>query len=171
MYLRRAIAKTLMLGLAACTSSPTMTVVTPATAPPATKIGRLLVWLPPSQLMSFEVVRQAFKAKLAAHGVAAEVGMSQPLELDRTDAQREIVRSLNPTHRLEFDAAGSVTLGNYGTSSGFASAKLLGRLYQMGEKAPLRTLVFSVRGAATPKLIGESLADSVVEKLQEEGFL
>jgi hypothetical protein len=146
---------------------PPLRVDKPAGAPDVDKVTRLLVWLPQSSAM-FDAanVAKSLRTKLAATGVAVEIGTSQPLELDRGDAQRARIAAFRPSHRLDLDLASATSFG-----SGVSLVSVNGKLYVGIGKTPIRTLLFLSRGKAggTPA-DADRIADELIQKLQASGI-
>lgn len=156
------------LALGACVPEmPPLRVDKPAGAADADKVTRLLIWLPQGSAM-FDAanVAKSLKAKLSASGVAVDVGTSQPLELDRGDAQRARVVAFRPSHRLDLDLASAT-----GTGAGVSLVTVTGKLYAGTGKTPIRTLFFMTRGkvGGTPSA-ADRIADDLIQKLQLSGI-
>jgi hypothetical protein len=147
-----------MLVLAGCTQSAKVQVQRPVSPADQARIGRLLVWLPAgNQLVDPKGLGQAIKSQLADRGIVVETAASQPLELDRRDAQRRIIAAFRPTHLLELE----VLMATSGTYS--RSALLKATLY----KVPGGVIwEGTVSGSSASKLAG-----AIVEQLATEGLL
>ena len=172
-------------GLAACDPpSPISYAPPPSTgAPPAFKIQRLLVWLPPAtatdvrvrETFSTKTVRlfdtNAFGAELKkqfeAHGVQVLIATSSGFELNRADEQKGLRDRFKPTHRFEVDVSNvaSESTTRYATSQ---QATVKWALYEGQESKPVRAglmIAFSAREDAIPT------ADRIVDRLVTQGFL
>jgi hypothetical protein len=93
--------------------------------------------------------------------------VSKPLELDKRDAQRQIIARFQPTNLLEFGLSGS-TSQYRGMSD--ANVAMTGSLKDMRGRL-LRSFVFPIRGSVSKDLIGSKFVDQVVAKLEAEGYL
>jgi len=124
---RRTILLTLASGtLAACAANvkplreqPVVAASKPASAPPPSKIQRLLLWLPPHSatevrtsayggtklLFDNAVFGDELKKKFQSAGIEVVEGTSTPLELDRRDDQRALMTRFKLTQRFEVDVA------------------------------------------------------------------
>jgi hypothetical protein len=120
----------------------------PPTAPPSRKIERVLVWLPPQEYIARAKLGDAFVSAFAPYGVQVRVG-------------RAIALELKATHRLEVEVAYYREGGSAPGTVTFAAV-----LYAGTSRTPLMTLHY--RPAA---LSDYSLADVVVQKLRERGYL
>ncbi len=157
--------------VASCTKEPKLSALSTASAPPASKITRLLIWLPSddSAADAKEMALQ-FTSKLSALGVAVQIGRSTALELDRGDDQKPFVAAFKPTHRLEIDTIATVRY-----SGGMVSAIVHGQtpttylkvaLYDATGKTSLRSFSY---GPAHK--FGGEFAETILAKLKEDGFL
>ncbi len=156
------------LALGACGGAelPPLSVTKPAGAPEVDRVTRLLVWLPPTTyLFNSSNMAKSLRAKFSATGAAVDVGTSQPLELDRADAQRSLVAAFRPSHRLDLEM-------NSATSTGSVSSVLVtGRLYAAGGRVPVRTISFLSRGqAGGTSAQADKVADELIEKLKASGI-
>lgn len=155
------------LALAACVSDmPPLRIDKPAGAPDVDKVTRLLVWLPQgSATFDASNVTKSLRAKLSASGVAVEIGTSQPLELDRGDAQRPRIAAFRPSHRLDLDINSATATGG-----SVSLVSVTGRLYAGAGKTPIRTLFFLSRGRAggTPAE-ADRIVNELIQKLQTSG--
>jgi hypothetical protein len=121
---------------AACGGAGTRFVYESVPGAPTGRIERLLLWLPANDvILDGKAAEKAFATALAPYGVAVQVGRTKPLELERSNDQRTLIASFNPTHRLELDivdatsrSAGSVTM---------TSATLRGVLYPAAARGVL----------------------------------
>jgi hypothetical protein len=157
---------------AACTTGSDLTVEVrnPPNMPVVPeRVERLLLWLPPSSAaIDSGRLATSLRARLVAQGATVEVGISQPLELERADAQRPIVERFRPTHRLDIRIiSASSTTGNLGSWMNVAAAALL---YTATGTKPIRGLFVTAktRLAATPEA-ADQLADQIVSKLAADG--
>lgn len=134
------------------------------------RVGRLLLWLPPSgAAIDSERLATGLRARLVAQGATVEVGISQPLELDRADAQRPFVERFRPTHRLDIRIiSASSTSGSLGRWMNVAAAALL---YTATGTKPIRGVFITAKSrlAATPEEANQ-LADQIVSKLVADGI-
>lgn len=157
---------------AACTTGSDLKVElrNPPNIPSAPeRVGRLLLWLPPSSAaIDSGRLAASLRARLVAQGATVEVGISQPLELDRADAQRPIVERFRPTHRLDIRIiSASSTTGNLGSWMNIAAGAFL---YPATGTKPIRGLFITTKSrlAATPEEANQ-LADQIVSKLAADG--
>jgi hypothetical protein len=133
----------------------------PPTAPPSRKIERVLVWLPPQEYIARAKLGDAFVSAFAPYGVQVRLGRAIALELNRGDDQAPLMNELKATHRLEVEVAYYREGGSAPGTVTFAAV-----LYAGTSRTPLMTLHY--RPAA---LSDYSLADVVVQKLRERGYL
>lgn len=159
----------LMAGDAAtsCTRvAPTVSTIVLPSAPPPTKIERLLIWFPANDsAVDAKKMADAFAVQLAPFGVAVKAGRSTALELDRGDDQKPFVVAFKPTHRLEIDVAGSVSIGGMAGTNLLQSA-LRVSLYDANGKTPIRAYTLPHR----PNTDSASVT-LIVEKLKADGYL
>lgn len=157
-----------LLALAGCGKPREVSVTVPAGAPPPQKIGRLLVWLPENQqFMDPAALSEAFRVGFAPYDVPVEVGFSKPLELDKREAQRQVIARFRPTHLIDFSLTVSTAQyrGMYD-----ASLALVGALVDRNGRT-LRILGIPVSGPVSRSLIGANVVDQLARKLQAEGYL
>jgi len=133
----------------------------PPNAPPARKIERVLVWLPPQDGLASAKLGDAFVTAFAPYGVSVRVGRANALELNRGDDQARLMNELQATHRLEVEIA---YYRSGGSSSGGPTFAVV--VYAGTSRTPLMTLSYRAGG-----LSDNSLAAAVVQKLQERGYL
>jgi len=154
--------------VASCTPpAPTLKALSTASAPPASKITRLLIWLPADDSAAdVKVMALQFTSKLSALGVAVQIGRSNALELDRADDQKPFIAGLKPTHRLEIDILASLSGGGLGANKRGPTAFLRVALYDATGKTPLRSFSY---GPANK--FGGEFAEMILSKLKEDGFL
>jgi hypothetical protein len=136
-------------------------VTAPPSTPPAGKIERVLVWLPPQEGIARPKLGDAFVSAFAPYGVSVRVGRAIPLELNRGDDQAAMMNELKATHRLEVEVA---YYREGGSSPG--QLTLAVAVYAGTSRTPLMTLHYRPTG-----LSDYSLADVVVQKLRERGYL
>lgn len=137
-----------------------VSMVAPPAAPPAGKIERLLVWFAVNNMVDAAAVGQGLKAKLLERGIAVEFGASQPLELDRAEAQRPLISRFKPTYRLEIDVASSQR------SSNGSFVIVRASLYRGNGASPVRIISFTSGGRASA-----NLTEAIVDKLQGDGLI
>jgi hypothetical protein len=133
----------------------------PPNAPPARKIERVLVWLPPQDGLASAKLGDAFVSAFAPYGVPVRVGRANALELNRGDDQTRLMNELQATHRLEVEVAYYRAGG-----SSPATLTLAVALYAGTSRTPLMTLSYRAGG-----LSDNSLAGVVVQTLRERGYL
>ncbi len=147
--------------------TPPLRVDKPAGAPDVDKVTRLLVWLPQGGA-AFDAanVARSLRTKLAATGVVVEIGTSQPLELDRGDAQRSRIAAFRPSHRLDLDLTSATATGG-----SVSLVSVTGRLYAGAGKVPIRTVFFLSQGrvGGTPAS-ADRIVDELIQQLQASGI-
>ena len=144
------------------------------------KIRRLLIWLPKDagQLKSAEIT-QVFHARQPLLGIEIKVETAEALELDRREAQRQVIADFKPTHRLEIDRGvlgprRDPTMGVPGLpgivvgsimQSKVSGTKFNVALYTADGREPLRAYNYG------PAYKASELVDSVIAELKDGGFL
>jgi hypothetical protein len=128
---------------------------------PASKIERVLIWLPPETGLVSADTGKMFVAALSSYGVTAEVGRSTALELNRGEDQAPLMNELKATHRLEIEVASYSQIRNY--SAEWTLAILL---YAGTGRTPLMRLRYR-----PDSFYDKMFAGVVVQKMREYGYL